>query len=183
MKKNQPAYPIVIEWSDEDACFVAHTPAIKYCTAHGETYEEAAREMNSAIEGWLEIARERGTPIPEPGPAIEEVQGAAALLNINELARRMGVPAQTLYAKVRRGSSFNYKETRAVANTLTAVGIHLMPQNLVSLKYQSVDTNPARRRVLSEYQAAASRAPKFSRKDPKPPKDEAKKRVREKSMT
>lgn len=124
--KNQPAYPIVIEWSEEDTCFVAYTPALKYCTAHGETYEEAAREMNSAIAGWLHIARERGTPVPAPGPAIAELQGAADLLNLNEVARRIGLPPQTLYAKVRRGSALKADEALAIARALNEAGLHLV---------------------------------------------------------
>ena len=125
-KKNSTAYSIIIEWSNEDACFVAHSPAIKYCTAHGDTYEEAAREMQSAVAGWLEIARERGTPIPAPGPAIMELQGAAGLLNLNEVARRIGVPSQTLYAKVRRGSELKPKEAMAIARALNEAGLHLV---------------------------------------------------------
>ena len=124
--KNRPAYPIVIEWSEEDVCFVAYTPAIRYCTAHGETYEEAAREMDSAIAGWLQIARERGTPIPAPGPAIAELQGAADLLNLNEVARRIGLPPQTLYAKVRRGSELKPAEALAIARALNEAGLHLV---------------------------------------------------------
>lgn len=127
MKKTKPsAYPILIEWSEEDACFVAHTPAINYCTALGDTYEEAAREMQSAIAGWLELARERGTPIPSPGPALAELRGAAELLNLNELARRIGIPAQTLYAKVRRGSELKPAEALAIARTLHAAGLQLV---------------------------------------------------------
>jgi predicted RNase H-like HicB family nuclease len=141
--KNNTAYPIVIEWSEEDACFVAHTPAIKYCTAHGETYEEAAREMNSAIEGWVEIARERGTPIPDPGPVIQELQGAAELLNLNEVARRIGIPAQTLYAKVRRGSALNLKESTSLLRTLNEVGIRLTAKEVPDYA-KPLDQRPAR---------------------------------------
>jgi hypothetical protein len=82
--------------------------------------------MESAVAGWLEIARERGTPIPVPGPAIAELQGAADLLNLNEIARRIGVPPQTLYAKVRRGSALNSKEAMAIARALNEAGLHLV---------------------------------------------------------
>jgi len=42
-----------------------------------------------------------------PGTTIEELLGAAELLNLNDAARRIGAPLQALYAKVRRRSSFN----------------------------------------------------------------------------
>ena len=83
-------------------------------------------QMNSAIAGWLQIARERGTPIPAPGPAIAELQGAADLLNLNEVARRIGLPPQTLYAKVRRGSELKPAEALAIARALNEAGLHLV---------------------------------------------------------
>ncbi len=131
-KKQMAGFPIIIEWSEEDACFVAHTPAIKYCTALGDTYEEAAREMHSAIEGWLEIARERGTPIPAPGPTIAELTDVAPLLNVKEIARRSGISEQTLYAKVRRGSPLRPEESSAIAITLSHAGVHLFAEKKAS---------------------------------------------------
>ena len=50
-KSAHPPYPVVIEYSDEDQGYVARVPALKYCTAFGETYEEAAHEIEAAIEG------------------------------------------------------------------------------------------------------------------------------------
>ncbi|HEX9670845.1 MAG TPA: type II toxin-antitoxin system HicB family antitoxin [Thermoanaerobaculia bacterium] len=60
------AYPIVVFWSDEDACWIADIPDLRYCSASGDTPEEALTEALRAKEGWLEVAREHGDPIPEP---------------------------------------------------------------------------------------------------------------------
>ena len=60
------AYPIVIFWSDEDACWIADVPDLRYCSASGDTPEEALSEVLRAQEGWLEVAREHGDPIPAP---------------------------------------------------------------------------------------------------------------------
>lgn len=125
-KMKKPTYPVVIEYSKEDRGYVARVPALKYCTAFGETYEEAAREIQTAIEGWIVTAKEKGTPIPPPGATIDELLGAAELLNLNEVARRIGVPPQTLYAKVRRRSALKAKEALAVARTLNEAGLHLV---------------------------------------------------------
>ncbi len=59
-------FEVRIQWSDADSAFVAWTPDIKFCTAHGETLEEAARQLRDAIAGNIEVAREFGDPIPEP---------------------------------------------------------------------------------------------------------------------
>ena len=59
-------YEIDIFWSDEDKCFIANVPDLKYCSAHGDTQEEALAQVKVAIRGHLEVAKEFGHPIPEP---------------------------------------------------------------------------------------------------------------------
>lgn len=59
-------YRINIFWSEEDECFIAEVPDLKGCSAVGDTPEEALKEVQVAIKNWLEIAREKGLPIPEP---------------------------------------------------------------------------------------------------------------------
>jgi len=124
MKKS--TYPVVIEYSAEDRGYVARVPALKYCTAFGETYEEAAREIQTAIEGWIAVAKGKGTPVPAPGATIAELLGAAELLNLNAVARLIGLSPQTLYAKVRRRSELKPNQALAVTRTLKKAGIHLV---------------------------------------------------------
>ena len=64
---DQPKYHIDIFWSDEDGGYIANVPDLRYCSAFGETYEEALREVLVAMELHLKTLRERGRPIPEPG--------------------------------------------------------------------------------------------------------------------
>lgn len=68
-------YHINIFYSAEDEAYIADIPDLKYCSAHGETPEEALTEVLIAKEGWLEAARENGRPIPRPRyrPAIYQV--------------------------------------------------------------------------------------------------------------
>jgi predicted RNase H-like HicB family nuclease len=75
----QPRYHINLFWSDEDACWIADVPDLRYCSAHGETPEAALREVQTAMEAWLEVQREEGRPIPEPRyrPAIYAGRRAA----------------------------------------------------------------------------------------------------------
>ena len=62
---NEPHYHINLFWSDEDQCWVADVPDLKPFSAHGATRTEAIASINEAIEGWLEVARDRGFAIPE----------------------------------------------------------------------------------------------------------------------
>ncbi len=59
-------YHIDIFWSDEDGGYVANVPDLLYCSAFGETYEEALREVLVAMELHLATLEELGRPIPEP---------------------------------------------------------------------------------------------------------------------
>lgn len=59
-------YRINVFWSDEDDCWIANVPDLRPCSAHGDTPVEAVTEVQDAIAGWLECARENGFEIPEP---------------------------------------------------------------------------------------------------------------------
>lgn len=59
-------YPVVIHWSSEDGVWIAEAPDLKPCAAHGDTPEKAVSELRTAMELWLEVAREAGWPMPEP---------------------------------------------------------------------------------------------------------------------
>ncbi len=46
--------------------YIATVPELPGCMSDGATREEAARNVKSAIEAWIEEAQELGRPIPEP---------------------------------------------------------------------------------------------------------------------
>jgi len=68
-------YHINIFYSDEDEGYLADIPDLKFCSAYGETPEEALKEVLLAKAVWLEAARAEGKPIPLPRykPAIYQV--------------------------------------------------------------------------------------------------------------
>ena len=59
-------YHINIFYSNEDKCFVADIPDLKYCSAFGDTPEQALVEVLKAKEIWLLSAKESGKKIPRP---------------------------------------------------------------------------------------------------------------------
>ena len=61
----QPRYHINVFWSDEDGCWIADVPDLRYCSAHGDTPAQAVAEAQEAMALWLEVAREEGIPIPK----------------------------------------------------------------------------------------------------------------------
>ena len=74
-----PHYHINVFWSDDDDLWIADVPDLKYCSSHGNTPGEAIANIQDAIEGWIETARETGLPVPKPKyrPAIYAARDAA----------------------------------------------------------------------------------------------------------
>ncbi len=59
-------YRVQVEYSTEDAGYIATAPELPGCSAFGTTPEEAVREIQVAGAAWLETARDLGREIPEP---------------------------------------------------------------------------------------------------------------------
>jgi predicted RNase H-like HicB family nuclease len=56
-------YEIIMIWSKEDNAFVADVPELLGCMAHGDTQEDALKNIKEAMSGWIEVAQELGRPI------------------------------------------------------------------------------------------------------------------------
>jgi predicted RNase H-like HicB family nuclease len=59
-------YAIEIFYSEEDMCFIAIVPELPGCSAFGRTAEAALKEVKTAMQLWLDMARENGIEIPVP---------------------------------------------------------------------------------------------------------------------
>lgn len=60
-------YTIIIQWSEEDKCFVVSLPEWgEFCHTHGDTYEEALKNAQEVLEMLISSYLEDGQPIPEP---------------------------------------------------------------------------------------------------------------------
>ena len=107
-----------IYWSDEDEAFVARVPALPGCVSHGDTFSEAATNIEEAAELWLESAERHGDRVPSPDPVLEYLRESNALINTSELARRTGLPRPTLVSKIARGTAFSAEEREKVKAAL-----------------------------------------------------------------
>jgi predicted RNase H-like HicB family nuclease len=59
-------YHINVFYSEEDECYIADIPDLKYCSAMGATIEEAVHEIVKAKSAWLKAVRKEKKPIPKP---------------------------------------------------------------------------------------------------------------------
>ncbi|MGD0884706.1 MAG: type II toxin-antitoxin system HicB family antitoxin [Thermodesulfovibrionales bacterium] len=53
-------------WSEDDKAFVAEVPELPGCAADGATYQEALSNIEVIITEWIETAKKRCRPIPQP---------------------------------------------------------------------------------------------------------------------
>ena len=60
-------YTIVIQWSEEDQCYVVSLPEWgEFCHTHGDTYSEALQNAEEVLELLIESAQTDGESLPEP---------------------------------------------------------------------------------------------------------------------
>ncbi len=66
-------YGLEIRWSEEDCCYLARCTELSFVNvrgwiAHGDTWEDAAREAQVAISNILNVMAAAGQEIPQPVP-------------------------------------------------------------------------------------------------------------------
>lgn len=59
-------YHINIFYSDEDNGYIADIPDLEYCSAFGNSPEEALREVLLAKTAWITTMLEQGRALPTP---------------------------------------------------------------------------------------------------------------------
>lgn len=59
-------YSVFMYYDKQDQIFVASVPELQGCMAHGDTREEALKEIEIAEALWLESAKDMNIEIPEP---------------------------------------------------------------------------------------------------------------------
>ena len=62
-------YPRVIEWSEEDGCFIGSAPPLVGQCCHGDTEAEVARQLAVIVEDLVEDMLDGKLPAPKSPPA------------------------------------------------------------------------------------------------------------------
>ena len=65
-KPREADYLKLVEWSEEDACFVGSAPPIITAACHGDDPVEVYRELCVIVKEWLDIMQADGCPLPAP---------------------------------------------------------------------------------------------------------------------
>ena len=59
-------YIKIVEWSDEDECFIGYCPGIIGPCCHGDNEVEVYRQLCEIVDELLEQARKENKPLPDP---------------------------------------------------------------------------------------------------------------------
>ncbi len=62
--KESARYVKIVEWSDEDQCFVGQCPPIIGPCCHGDDETEVYRELCQIVDEWIETMKQDGKPLP-----------------------------------------------------------------------------------------------------------------------
>ncbi|MDQ3011465.1 MAG: hypothetical protein M3X11_12265 [Acidobacteriota bacterium] len=64
--KESNRYVKIVEWSEEDQCFVGSCPGLFYGGCHGEDEREVFAELCQIVDEMIELYKEDGKALPPP---------------------------------------------------------------------------------------------------------------------
>ena len=98
--KTSDRYLKIVEWSEEDQCYVGTCPRLMLGGIHGDDEAKVYRELCQAVEEWIGIYDQDGDPLPAE-TAAKDYSGRFVLRVGKELHKALAVDA------MRHGESLN----------------------------------------------------------------------------
>ena len=98
--KASDRYLKIVEWSEEDGCYVGTCPGLMFGGVHGDDESAVYSELCDVVDDWIRIYEEDGEPLPE-ATAGKEYSGKFLLRPGKELHKDLAVQA------MRVGESLN----------------------------------------------------------------------------
>lgn len=62
--KDSARYVKIVEWSDEDQCYVGSAPGLVYGGCHGMDERAVFAELCEIVEDTIELVKQDGQPLP-----------------------------------------------------------------------------------------------------------------------
>ena len=64
--KDSANYAKIVEWSDEDQCYVGSAPGLIYAGCHGDDEKAVFNELCQIVEEAIELYKQDGKLLPPP---------------------------------------------------------------------------------------------------------------------
>ena len=110
LKAKAARYTKLVEWSEEDGCFVGSAPPLIGPCCHGHDEAKVYSELCQIVEEWIEILETDGTPLPEATNDRRKYSGKFVLRLEPALHRRLALKA------LAEGESLNSYCTKTLLN-------------------------------------------------------------------
>ncbi|MBN1378982.1 MAG: hypothetical protein JXA04_07080 [Gammaproteobacteria bacterium] len=62
--KDSDRYVKIVEWSEEDKCYVGSCPGLAYAGCHGDNEQEVFIELCHIVDEILQLYKQDGKPLP-----------------------------------------------------------------------------------------------------------------------
>ena len=98
--KARDRYLKIVEWSDEDQCYVGSVPGWIGKCCHGDNEERVYRKLCQIVDEWIDIYNNDGMPMP-PATAGKKYSGKFHLRIGSELHQALAIRA------MQKGNSLN----------------------------------------------------------------------------
>lgn len=92
MKKSN-RYIKIVEWSDEDQCFVGRAPGLALGGVHGKNEKKVYDKLCDLVDEWIRIYQKEGTPLP-PSTIGKQYSGKFNLRVGEELHERLAIESR-----------------------------------------------------------------------------------------
>jgi|SRR3990167_1267114 len=110
MKKSD-SYLKIVEWSEEDQCYVGTCPGLMIGGVHGKKEAQVYKQLCRVVNEWLKIVEKDGDPLPE-ATANREFSGKFMLRPGKSIHKSIAIAA------LRRGESLNSFCVKALKSRL-----------------------------------------------------------------
>ena len=64
--KESARYVKIVEWSDEDGCYVGSSPGLLFGGCHGDDEREVFGQLCQIVEETIDLYHQDGKPLPPP---------------------------------------------------------------------------------------------------------------------
>jgi predicted RNase H-like HicB family nuclease len=64
--KESALYAKIVEWSEDDQCFVGSAPGLLYGGCHGSDEQQVFAELCKIVDEAIELYQQEGKPLPPP---------------------------------------------------------------------------------------------------------------------
>ena len=64
--KDSARYAKIVEWSEEDDCYVGTCPGLMFGGCHGDDEQKVFAELCEIVEDAVQSYHNRGRPLPQP---------------------------------------------------------------------------------------------------------------------